>query len=40
MLCGTNYAKEGKLLPVADVWAADALVALVGACLFAKLLRN
>jgi lipopolysaccharide export system permease protein len=40
MLCGTNYAKEGKLLPVADVWAADALVAVVGVALFAKLLRN
>jgi lipopolysaccharide export system permease protein len=40
MLCGTNYAKEGKLLPAADVWAADALVALVGVCLFGKLLRN
>jgi lipopolysaccharide export system permease protein len=40
MLCGTNYAKEGKLLPVADVWAADALVALVGVVLFGKLLRN
>jgi lipopolysaccharide export system permease protein len=40
MLCGTNYAKEGKLLPVADIWTADALVALVGVCLFAKLLRN
>jgi lipopolysaccharide export system permease protein len=40
MLCGTNYAKEGKLVPVADVWAADALVVLVGVCLFGKLLRN
>jgi lipopolysaccharide export system permease protein len=40
MLCGTNYAKEGKLMPVADIWAADALVAFVGVCLFGKLLRN
>jgi lipopolysaccharide export system permease protein len=40
MLCGTNYAKEGKLIPAADVWAADALIALVGVCLFGKLLRN
>jgi lipopolysaccharide export system permease protein len=40
MLCGTNYAKEGKLNLAADVWAADALVALVGVVLFGKLLRN
>ncbi len=40
MLCGTNYAKDGKFLPAGDVWAADGLVAVVGLFLFAKLLRN
>jgi lipopolysaccharide export system permease protein len=40
MLCGTNFAKEGKFDPVVTVWAADALVAFVGVLLFAKLLRN
>ena len=40
MLCGTNYAKEGKFILAADIWAADALVALVGVILFSKLLRN
>ncbi len=40
MLCGTNFAKEGKFDPAVTVWAADALVALVGLVLFAKLLRN
>jgi lipopolysaccharide export system permease protein len=40
MLCGTNFAKEGKFSPVVTVWAADALMALVGSVLFAKLLRN
>jgi lipopolysaccharide export system permease protein len=40
LLCGTGFAKEGKLTPVTGVWAADVLMALVGAVLFAKLLRN
>jgi hypothetical protein len=40
LLCGTGFAKEGKLTPVTGVWAADILMALVGAVLFAKLLRN
>ncbi len=40
MLCGTNYAKEAKFSPAADIWAADALVAFVGVLLFGKLLKN
>ena len=40
MLCGTNYAKEAKFNPAADIWAADALVAVVGVVLFGKLLKN
>jgi lipopolysaccharide export system permease protein len=40
MLCGTNFAKEGKFDPILTVWAADALVAFIGVVLFAKLLRN
>src|SRR5262249_26005278 len=31
MLCGTNFAKEGKFHPALAVWAADAVVAFVGA---------
>jgi lipopolysaccharide export system permease protein len=40
MLCGTNYAKEGRFPPVASVWAADVLMALVGAVLFGRLMKN
>jgi lipopolysaccharide export system permease protein len=40
MLCGTNFAKEGKFHAAADVWAADAVVALVGVVLFTRLLKN
>jgi lipopolysaccharide export system permease protein len=40
MLCGTNFAKENTFSPAADVWAADALVALVGAALYVRLLKN
>ncbi len=40
MLCGTNYAKQGKFDPMLTVWAADILVGLVGVVLFARLLRN
>jgi lipopolysaccharide export system permease protein len=40
MLCGTNFAKEGKFHPAATVWAADILVALVGVGLFSRLLKN
>jgi lipopolysaccharide export system permease protein len=40
MLCGTNFAKEGRFPPSLSVWAADAVVALAGLVLFARLLRN
>ncbi|HKI36406.1 MAG TPA: LptF/LptG family permease [Gemmataceae bacterium] len=40
MLCGTNFAKEGKFHPVATVWAADALAAFIGVVLFSRLLKN
>jgi lipopolysaccharide export system permease protein len=40
MLCGTNIAKDGKLHPALAVWAADALVALVGLLLYWRLSKN
>ncbi len=40
LLCGTGFAKEGKITPLTGVWAADVLMALVGVVLFVKLLRN
>jgi lipopolysaccharide export system permease protein len=40
MLCGTNLAKEGKFSAVVTVWAADAVMALIGLLLFRRLLRN
>jgi lipopolysaccharide export system permease protein len=40
MLCGTNLAKEGKFSPAVTVWAADAIMAVVGLLLFKRLLRN
>jgi lipopolysaccharide export system permease protein len=40
MLCGTNFAKEGKLHPALTVWAADALVALVGLVLYTRLAKH
>ena len=39
-LCGTNFAKEGKLPPMATVWAADGVAAIVGVILFSRLLKN
>jgi lipopolysaccharide export system permease protein len=40
MLCGTNYAKEGRFPPLASVWAANVLVAVVGLFLYGRLLKN
>jgi lipopolysaccharide export system permease protein len=40
LLCGTGLAKEGRLPPVPLVWAANAVVGLIGLGLFARLLRN
>ena len=40
MLCGTNMAKEGKFDPAVTIWAADAMMAVVGLLLFKRLLRH
>jgi lipopolysaccharide export system permease protein len=40
MLCGTGLAKEGRLNPVALVWAANSIMGLIGGALFWRLLRN
>jgi lipopolysaccharide export system permease protein len=40
MLCGTGIAKEGKINPVAMVWAANIVISSIGLGLFYKLLRN
>jgi lipopolysaccharide export system permease protein len=39
-LCGTNLAKQGKVPLVAGIWAANALIALIGFALFKRLMRN
>jgi lipopolysaccharide export system permease protein len=40
MLCGSNLAKDGKLLPVMGVWAANGVMAMIAVGLYARLLRN
>jgi lipopolysaccharide export system permease protein len=40
MLCGTNVTKDGRFPPELTVWAADALMGLVGLLLFRRLMRN
>src|SRR5262249_18881351 len=40
LLCGTGVAKEGRLPHFVMVWAADALIATVGACLLWRLVRK
>jgi lipopolysaccharide export system permease protein len=40
MLCGTNMAKEGKFDPAVTIWAADAIMAVIGLLLFKRLLRH
>jgi lipopolysaccharide export system permease protein len=40
MLCGTGFAKEGRINPVLLVWGADLLLGAVGVALFWKLLRS
>ena len=39
-LCGTNLAKQGKVPLLAGIWAANALIALIGFALFKRLMRN
>jgi lipopolysaccharide export system permease protein len=40
LLCGSNFAKEGKLHPVIDVWAANGAMGVTALMLFRRLLRN
>jgi len=40
MLCGSNFAKEGKLHPAIDCWAANGAMGLIALGLFRRLLRN
>jgi lipopolysaccharide export system permease protein len=40
VLCGTNLAKEGRFVPALDIWAADAVMAVIGVLLFWRLLKN
>src|SRR5262249_43711555 len=39
-LCGMNLAKQGKVPLIAGIWAANALIALIGVGLFKRLMRN
>jgi lipopolysaccharide export LptBFGC system permease protein LptF len=40
LLCGTGMAKDGKFDTMLTVWAADAVMALVGIVLFWRLMKN
>src|SRR5262249_34469289 len=40
MLCGSNFAKEGKLPPALDVWAANGSMGVIALVLFRRLLRT
>src|SRR5262249_45927771 len=40
MLCGSNFAKEGKLFPALDVWLANGSMGVIALVLFRRLLRN
>jgi lipopolysaccharide export system permease protein len=40
MLCGTNFAKEGKFEPVSLVWGSNIVIGLIGFEMFRRLLRN
>jgi lipopolysaccharide export system permease protein len=39
-LCGSNLAKQDKVPVIIGVWAANALIALIGVGLFKRLMRN
>jgi lipopolysaccharide export system permease protein len=39
-LCGMNLAKQGKIPLLAGIWAANALITLLGLALFRRLMRN
>lgn len=40
LLCGTSMAKDGRYDPWLTIWAADALIGIVGLALFRRLLKN
>jgi lipopolysaccharide export system permease protein len=40
LLCGSNFAKEGKLHAIIDVWAANGAMGVIALILFRRLLRN
>jgi lipopolysaccharide export system permease protein len=40
LLCGTNFAKSGRFDAAVSLWSANAVVALVAAVLFRRLLRH
>jgi lipopolysaccharide export system permease protein len=40
MICGSNFAKEGKLHPTVDVWTANAAMGVIALVLFRRLLKN
>jgi lipopolysaccharide export system permease protein len=40
LLCGTNYAKQGKLHPTLALWGANALITLIAVALYRRLLKH
>jgi lipopolysaccharide export system permease protein len=40
MICGSNFAKEGKFHPTLDVWTANAAMGVIALILFRRLLKN
>jgi lipopolysaccharide export system permease protein len=40
LLCGTGLARDGKILPLLSVWAADALMGLIAVGLYWRLLKH
>jgi lipopolysaccharide export system permease protein len=40
LLCGTNFAKSGRVDPLLPMWAANIMMGLVAVVLFRRLLRN
>jgi lipopolysaccharide export system permease protein len=40
LLCGSNMAKDGKLLPIVGVWIANGVMGIIAAGLYGRLLRN
>jgi lipopolysaccharide export system permease protein len=40
LLCGSNFAKEGKLYPALDAWTANCVMGTIALLLFRRLLKN